>query len=376
MRFSDVAASSVAKDKIVGMAVHGMVGHAVMLHEDEGGGGLALAVALAQYLMCEHPVDGDSCGVCSNCSRISRLIHPDVHFAFPVNTGTKSGSDRKPTSETYMKQWRELFLENPYFSEQQLYQALGIDSKSGSISVSEAKRIIDTLTLTALEGLYKVMIIWLPEKMNTDAANKLLKILEEPYPGTLFILVTHAPEKVIATIASRCRRLRVPPMDRHELAGFLERELGIPGEDAEYASFSSGGSFGKARSIILGNGELEEIDEILNDLISASMNKDLLDVVSCGERLAAIGSKEKQKQFCIQAAELVRKLYALRMGADSTVSLHPADAERMRKIAFSVKNDFFEKIARHIDRAYLLLERNVSPKTLFCDLANRFYAYI
>lgn len=376
MRFADVAASSVAKEKIVAMASQGMVGHALMLHEDEGGGGLALAIALAQYLMCEHKDNGDSCGVCSNCSRISRMIHPDVHFAFPVNTGTKSGSDRRPTSETYLKQWRELFLDNPYFSEQQLYQCLGIDSKSGSISVSEAKRIIDILNLTALEGLYKVMVIWLPEKMNTEAANKLLKILEEPFPGTLFILVTHAPERVISTIASRCRRLRIPPMDRKELAHCLEKWLGISPEDAEYASCSSGGSFGKARSMIFGNGELEEISEILGDLVKASAGKDLYDVISCGERLASIGSKEKQKQFCVQAAEFVRTLYAIRMGAERTVNLPPAEIERMRQLAFSVKDDFFERIVRHIDRTYLLLERNVSPKTLFCDLANRFYAYI
>lgn len=190
-----------------------------MLHEDEGGGGLALAVALAQYLLCENRHDGDSCGQCSTCSRVSRLIHPDLHFAFPVSASSRSSSDKKPTSENYMEQWRELYAANPYFTEQQLYDALGMESKSGNISVAEAKRIIERLTLTALEGYYKIMVIWLPERMNSEAANKLLKILEEPYEGTLFILVTQAPEKVISTIlhgavicvCPRCRGRNLPP---------------------------------------------------------------------------------------------------------------------------------------------------------------------
>ena len=218
MRFADVIADGGIKARLSEMADSGMLGHALMLHEDEGGGALALTVALAQYLLCKDHKDGDSCGTCNTCSRVERLIYPDLHFVFPVNSGTKRGTDKKPTSDTYMAEWRALYAANPYFSEQQLYNALGIENKSGVIAVAESRKIIEKLTLTALEGYYKIMVVWLPERMNAEAANKLLKILEEPYDGTLFVLITHAPEKVMTTIASRCRCLRVPPMDTGELA--------------------------------------------------------------------------------------------------------------------------------------------------------------
>lgn len=376
MRFVETVADKGIKHRIVEMADGGMVGHALMLHEDEGGGGLTLAVALAQYLLCENRHDGDSCGQCSACSRVSRLIHPDLHFAFPVSASSRSSSDKKPTSENYMEQWRELYAANPYFTEQQLYDALGMESKSGNISVAEAKRIIERLTLTALEGYYKIMVIWLPERMNSEAANKLLKILEEPYEGTLFILVTQAPEKVISTISSRCRHLRVPPMPRAELAAELEHRFSLAHEDALSVAASSSGSFGKACMRISGNADTEEYREILKSLIDASLSKDLYGAVLCGERAAALPGREKQKAFCTYACSFVRNMLMIRNGLSSIADADSDETEYISKTAFSVRQDFFDKAIAAMDRAYMLIDRNVSAKTVFCDLADRFYLYI
>lgn len=376
MRFSDVVADKGIKDRLVEMADNGMLGHALMLHEDEGGGALALAIALSQYLLCPGRHDGDSCGSCNTCSRTSRLIYPDIHFAFPVNSGSRQGGDRKPTSDTYLAEWRSLYASNPYFSEQQLYNALGIENKSGVIAVAEAKKIIEKLTLTALEGYYKIMILWLPEKMNTDAANKLLKILEEPYDGTLFILITHSPEKVMTTISSRCRHLRVPPLKAEQLAGVLSERHGLSVEEAVSIARMASGSYGKALEIISGEDGDSGFREIMADLVSASISGNLYAVLEAGERAAALPGREKQKAFCEYASSYIRNLFLVKSGMDSLADADSSTLATLSSLSSRIKDDFCDRIVPFIDRAYMLIERNVSAKTVFCDLCNRFYVYI
>ena len=160
------------------MADTGRVAHAMLLYENEGCGALALALAYVQYLNCANPSGGDSCGECPSCRQMAKLVHPDVHFVFPVNKGPKA-SDEKPTSESYIKYWRELVLANPYFMESDLQKAIGIESKTGLIAVAEAKSILTKLSLTAVSGGYKAVIFYLPEKMNQQTANMLLKMVEE-----------------------------------------------------------------------------------------------------------------------------------------------------------------------------------------------------
>lgn len=376
MRFADVIADGGIKARLSEMADSGMLGHALMLHEDEGGGALALTVALAQYLLCKDHKDGDSCGTCNTCSRVERLIYPDLHFVFPVNSGTKRGTDKKPTSDTYMAEWRALYASNPYFSEQQLYNALGIENKSGVIAVAESRKIIEKLTLTALEGYYKIMVVWLPERMNAEAANKLLKILEEPYDGTLFVLITHAPEKVMTTIASRCRCLRVPPMDTRELARILAGRNGISSEEALSIARMAAGSYGKACDILSGQTDVSEYLDIMRALFDSALSKDLYGVLEAGERAAALGGREKQKAFCTALSSYVRNLFLVCNGMEAIADADSSTMDYFLRISKRVKTDFFDRILPRIDRAYMLIDRNVSAKTIFCDLSDRFYVYM
>lgn len=165
---------------------------------------------------------------------MSKLIHPDVHFVFPVNKGPKA-SDDKPTSESYIKYWRELAVANPYFTEADLQKAIGIESKSGLIAVAEAKSIISKLSLTAVADGYKAVIFYLPEKMNQETANRLLKMVEEPPEKTVFIFITHSPEKVLQTIFSRCQSIRVMPLTKEEQQRV--KSLNPSGDDEEYDRF-------------------------------------------------------------------------------------------------------------------------------------------
>ena len=229
MRFADIIGNKAAADALRSMADSRRVAHAMLFYENEGCGALPLALAYVQYLNCSNPHDGDSCGECPSCRQMSKLIHPDVHFIFPVNKGPKS-SDDKPTSESYIKYWRELVLANPYFTESDLQKAIGIESKNGLIAVAEAKSMISKLSLTAVADGYKAVIFYLPEKMNQETANRLLKLVEEPPEKTIFIFITHAPEKVLQTIFSRCQSLRVLPLSKEELAAVRAM---APKEDRE-----------------------------------------------------------------------------------------------------------------------------------------------
>ena len=175
------------------MVESGHVPHALLLHEDDGGGAFPLVINFLEELYGGSP-------------RVQKLIHPDIHFVFPV-----AGSD-KPVSLQFMGKFRELALENPYFFENELYTAIGIEGKQGNISVNEARSILDRLSLSAVEGGYRTVLVYLPEKMNAQAANALLKMVEEPPAKTLFVLITHAPEKVLVTISSRCLHMRVQPL--------------------------------------------------------------------------------------------------------------------------------------------------------------------
>lgn len=376
MKLSEVAADIQVKRSLVQMADSGRLGHAIMLHEDQGAGGLALAVALSQYLLCDHPSGGDSCGVCDSCRKVSRLIHPDVHFAFPVNTGSKSGSDRKPVSDTYLKEWRELFLSDAYFGEHKLYEALGMETKTGIISVAEAKRIIEVLNLTAMEGYYKIMILWRPERMNTEAANKLLKILEEPYDGTLFILVTESPEKVLMTIRSRCRLVRIPPMATNALASLLSERFALDAQSALSFAAVSSGSYGAAVAAIEGDEDCGEYSQIFMTMLSCALDKDLYGILGCAERIAALSSRQKQRSFCITASQMIRKIYLISNGMSDMAAVPDAQAYLLERAAQHAGKDFCPRIMEHINRAAMLIERNVSAKVVFCDLADRFYAYI
>ena len=252
MKFSEITGHEDIKKVLVSMADSGRVPHAMLFYENEGCGALSLAVAFVQYLNCKEHHDRDSCGECTSCHKVSKLIHPDMHFVFPVTSGAKADATSKPTSDSYVRHWRELAMQNPYFLESDLFKALGIEGKSGNIAVAEAKSILEKLSFSTVEDGYRSFIIWLPEKMNAEAANRLLKIVEEPPEKTIFIFITHAPEKVLQTIFSRCQSLRIPPQTKEEVAAALMKMTGTGEAEAGTIAGLSGGSIGKALSALRG----------------------------------------------------------------------------------------------------------------------------
>ena len=351
MRFADVIGNVEVARTLANMADSGRVAHAMLMYENEGCGALALALAYVQYLNCSNPSGGDSCGECPSCRQMSKLIHPDVHFVFPVNKGPKT-SDDKPTSESYIKYWRELAVADPYFTESDLQKAIGIESKNGLIAVAEAKSIINKLSLTAVGDGYKAVIFYLPEKMNQETANRLLKMVEEPPVQTLFIFITHAPEKVLQTIFSRCQSVRVMPLTKEEVARV--NALKPLSEDSDADVFQ----------------------ELFYDLMNSIVSRDLMAALECGEAIAALDSREKQKAFCAYAGDCMRKIFMIQRNMPQIAGVEDGEQEFYASLAQKCGQEFCSKSMTNIEKVVAMIDRNVNSKILFCDLVNRMFLSI
>ncbi len=348
MRFADIIGNVHVARTLASMADNGRVAHAMLMYENEGCGALALALAYVQYLNCSNPSAGDSCGECPSCRQMSKLIHPDVHFVFPVNKGPKT-TDDKPTSESYIKYWRELALANPYFTEADLQRAIGIEAKNGLIALAEAKSIISKLSLTSVSGGYKAVIFYLPEKMNQETANRLLKLVEEPPEKTLFLFITHAPEKVLQTIFSRCQSIRVMPLTKEEVSRV--RVLNPFDDSEEYNRFM----------------------DLFADLMNSIVARDLMGALECAENIAALDSREKQKAFCTFAGDCIRKIFMIQRKMPNLADVSNEEEEFYSLMAEKCGKSFCVKSISNIEKVVAMIDRNVNSKILFCDLVNRMF---
>ena len=307
------------------MVESGHIPHAMLLHQDDGGGAFPLVVNFLEQLYGGNP-------------RVGKLIHPDIHFVFPV-----AGAD-KPVSLQYIAPFRELVLQNPYFFENELYSAIGIEGKQAGISVNEARSILERLSLSAVEGGWRTVVLYLPEKMNVQAANALLKMVEEPPRQTLFLLVTQAPEKVLQTISSRCLHLRVQPLSPEADAAVHSKE-------------------------VAGNAVLSDL---FHDLLDAVVQKDLLKALETGEAVADLKVREQQKTFFRMASEDLRRLFLLQK-SPQLARLPQGEEDYYRRLSSALKPTFPRRALECLDRSLQLLERNVNQKILFTNLVNQLY---
>ena len=310
------------------MAESGRIPHAMLLHQNDGGAAFPLILDFLDEVYGHNP-------------RVKKLIHPDVHFIFPV-----AGAD-KPVSDRFIGEFRNLLLENPCFYENELYAAIGIESKQSLISVNEARSILEKLSLSAVEGGYRTVVLYLPEKMNPQAANALLKMVEEPPENTLFLLVTLEPEKVLATIFSRCVFLRVRPFTREEDRAVHAKEAA----------------------------DVAALVDLFHDLMNAIFRKDLLGALEAGDAVADLGSRERQKRFCRVAGDCLRNVFLLQQGLSELADVPEDETAFYAEAAGKLRKSFVRSSLPALDRALLLLERNVNQKILFTDLVNRLYTF-
>lgn len=367
MRFADIIGHQELKRRLVESIDKGRVSHAQLFSGAAGAGTLPLAIAYAQYLNCPHRSGGDSCGECPSCRQISEMAHPDVHFVFPVNKqGKKSGE--KIISSNFLAPWREIVASTGgYFSRQQWYDMLNLGKTlQGQINVAEAEEIIRRLSFKSLESEYKVMIIWQAETMNSEAANKLLKILEEPWQKTLFLLITDRPDLLLDTIRSRTQQIHIPCLEADDM---LPLATGDELQRRNMARLSGGDVIEMRR--LTGGAEDEarrESFELFCSLMRLSYNDKHLELMEWADSVAQL-TREQQRSLLLHSARLLRESYMLHAGLGSISYLWGDEAKFCNNFAPFIGNQNIEFLIGEIEQVRRQIDQNGNARIIFTHFA-------
>ena len=369
MNFASVIGHRQVKHRLLTAARDKRVSHTLLFLGPEGSGNLPMAMAFAQYLVCEDPGENDSCGTCSACLKMNKMVHPDVTYTYPVAPKEKIS---KPKSVDFVAQWRQAVLENPYLSYNDWMLTLDLDNKQGLISVEESSDIINRLNLKAVEAPYRIVIIWLPEKLHTSAANKLLKILEEPPQDALFFLVAENYEDIMQTILSRTQLVKVGRISDEEMFGVLTDKHGLDKITARRMVHRADGSYNEALSL-LGNNEAE--NDLSNRFLSWMRSCLKLNAKEITEMAGTFSSesREQQKIFLKHALDIARECLLINYADRSLIRLEGSDLESMQRFAPFVNINNAEDFIQELNTASFHIERNGNSKMVFTDLSFKMY---
>ncbi len=396
MQFQSITGQKETKEQLVQMVQHNRLSHALLFLGKEGSGALQLALAFAQYIVCkpqpqevdlfaaEPPTtnnkqqtkENDSCGTCPACKKANELIHPDIHFSYPVIT-RKPGE--KPISTDFIKEWRQFIVDNPYGNVYDWLQFIGAENKQGNITAHECTDIIRKLNLKSFESEYKILIMWMPEFLGKEG-NKLLKLIEEPPPNTLFILVAENESLVLPTILSRTQLVKIPLLTNQEVAATLELTAGVKIEKAEQIAALAEGNYREALQLLQHADDDWEV--MLREWLNAIIRTGPVAQVKWIDETAKLG-REKQKQFLRYFIHLLEDAIRLRV-------MEPSGNEQPQTTNHKQQttNDFAsrlnklcnlgqqEAIINELDKASYYIERNANAKMLFHALSIRLYHII
>ena len=370
MKFSEIIGHDDLKRRLRQQIDAGRVSHAQLFTGLAGYGTLPLALAYVQYLFCPNRHDGDSCGECPSCRQIEALAHPDLHFVFPVNKREKK-SGEVVTSDLFIEKWREIWHEKRgVFSAEEWYERLDLGkTMKGLITAKESEEIIRKLQFKSYSSEYNAMIIWLPEAMNQEAANKILKILEEPWEKTLFILVSERPELLLQTIISRTQEVSVPRIDVATLREVAIAEGKSPEEALNMARLA-GGSLLELGELMRGESDemRHQCFELFTRLMRLSYNDKHLELFEWADDMTAL-TREGQRQFFLHSVRLLRESYMLHAGLGKISYLWGEEAEFCAKFAPFIGNQNIEALISEIERAMLQIAQNGAPRIVFTHFA-------
>lgn len=365
MLFKEIIGQQTIKDRLIQSVKQERVSHAQLFAGPEGTGKLALAIAYAQYLSCTNRHDNDSCGECPSCKKYKKLIHPDLHFVFPV---VKSQKYKEPVSDHYIEEWRKMISQNLYFNLDQWFDYIGIENSQGLIYSHQSEEIIRKLNLKSYESEYKVMIIWMPEKMHAACANKLLKMIEEPPVKTLFILITESYEDIISTIRSRCQMIKIPPIDNDSMAEAIKNLESAEGQNIRNIVHLSKGNFSKAKSLLEpGNQEIANFENFKN-LMRLSYGRKYIDLLAWANKVADNG-REIQKSMLSYFMVLLRENFIYNLKNNELSYMNIAEEEFSKKFSPFINERNVEDLNSIFETAYSHISMNGNPKIIFTDLS-------
>ena len=399
MFFSEIVGQEKLKEQLVQTVHENRISHARLFLGPEGSGSLPLAIAYAQFINCTNRGENEPCGKCLSCVKFKKLAHPDLHFVFPV---VKPGSGKAAVSDLFIKEWREAVIANPYMTYNQWLEQMGSENKQGGIFVDESKEILNKLSFKTYEAEFKIMIIWLAEKMNPQTANKLLKILEEPPEKTLFLLIAESTDYMLPTILSRTQISRVPKIDTQTLANYLvetrisagsagslttslistslnerdtsdvETRRATSLQKAMNAAHISNGNLAAALEILQSSDEddyyLEMFMRMMRTCWSVWGKKQaMLDLLAWCEQITQLG-REQQKAFLLYCLRMVRENFALNRGQPSLAFLTDAEREFSQKFNAFIHPDNVQQLATELNTAHYHIESNGNKNLVFLDL--------
>lgn len=366
MRFKDIHGLESTKSSLRVAVKNNHVAHAQLFASKPGAPALSMALAFATFLNCETPTQEDACGTCSSCSKNQKFIHPDVHFIFPVS-GTKNIKATEAKSQLFLKEWRKFLLTTSYGNLQDWSEMYGGEGKQALISTKEKMSIINSLSLKAFEGKFKIMIIWHPELMHKNAANGILKVLEEPPANSLFLLVSEEPDKLLTTIISRTQRLNIPSFSDRELTELLIAAHGIEEHRAKQLTHLADGSLRGALhlSAHVGEGNFDRFKQWMR----FCHQRQLGNLVDTSEEFSKL-SKAEQNIFLRYGLSILREaLVSISATQEKLFKVEGDEKAFASNFGKAISINQFQQFSSLISEASYHIERNASAKLLFLNLS-------
>jgi DNA polymerase-3 subunit delta' len=364
MFFSDIIGHANLKEKLLHNVNTGRLSHAQLFSGLEGSGNLGMAMAMATYILCTNKQQNDSCGTCAACIKNKKLVHPDLHLSFPIVT---KSSPTKRVSDDYIVEFRKEYLNNPYMGYFNWLTSMTDEVKNALITTEEGSEIIKKLSLKTYESEYKILLMWFPEKMNVQTANKLLKILEEPPEKTLFLLVSEYPEGLLPTIISRVQKVHIPVLTNQDIELALTTNFDVTAESATFIANFCEGNYNLALEII--NSSEEENYNLINfqEWMRNSFIKDKQVALMPWIDKMASSSREKQKEFLSYCMQAIRKNLLRSLSMTSMVKEMPNETSFNEKFHNYIHAYNCGNILSILDKAVLDIDRNGNSKMIFLD---------
>jgi len=363
MRFADIPGLREEKKRLIDFFESDKIHHALLFFGLEGSANLPLAISFASYINCEARTGQDSCGECSSCVKIKKLIHPDLHLIFPVAPSPKI--TKEVVSDKYVESWRMCFLENPYMNVYDWFENYGIENKQPNISKDEARNIIRKLSLKPFESKYKINIIWLPEYMHNSTANALLKILEEPPGDTLFFLVSNNYQKLLKTILSRVQMFKVKRCEGDDIKSYLGKYNDVTEEEVDSAIYLSGSNINTAEKILRDSSS--DNLEYLKDWLRNCYSENYLEINKKLDWFNDL-SKIRKRAFLMYSLKMLREALVSKIDL-SLVKISEEEKKFITNFRQTLDLESLEDIILILDKYVRYLDRNANPKILFLDLS-------
>jgi DNA polymerase-3 subunit delta' len=369
MKFADIIGQSKIKKQLTDIVKSGRISHTMLFTGPKGSGKLPLALAYAQYLLCDNPTENDSCGECPSCKKVSSLEFPDLHMVYPV---IKKKSTDKPVSEDFISEFRSLLKARPYFSYIDWIKQLNAENKKAGIFVSENDSLMHKLSLKSYAGKYKIFIFWMLEKVNMETANKLLKALEEPPEKTIFLLISDHTELILPTILSRSQLLRTQMLQPNEIEEGLIRYFNIDRHEAQKYAVFADGNFNKAAALTDNSEALEDNLEKFAYFFREAYRFNIEEIDKAVNQFKSM-SRDNIMEFLQYSLFIVRNNMALNQEMETLVKLTDEERDFSNKFSALINPQRAHLLSREIEEAIFHINRNVNTRIVMFDLAIRIH---